>query len=161
MIRAVCLAAAIALGLPLAGATLAADRDPALLRLAEQSGCGGRPLGYVTGYFGAADPASGVFWCRRDERHARDGRVLIVVVDRHSTPRLSCPSVIVAVNEPAELRVRHEQALPLSAFVVRDEPWRTGPVGQVTAGPIVDAVDGAVGEQWVCHQGAWLVRVHH
>lgn len=58
-----------------------ADRDPALLRLAEQSGCGGRPLGYVTGYFGAADPASGVFWC-----------------DRHAPPRLSCPSVIVAID---------------------------------------------------------------
>ncbi|HKC06284.1 MAG TPA: hypothetical protein VKJ67_05455 [Methylomirabilota bacterium] len=37
----------------------------------------------------------------------------------------------------------------------------TGPSGQHTTGPIVDAVDGAVGEQWMCHQGAWLVRVHH
>lgn len=161
MIRAIGLAAAVALGLPLAGSALEADLDPALVRLAEQSGCGSRPLGYVTGYFEAADRASGIFSCRRDEGHARDGRVLIVVVDRHPTTRLSCPSVIVAINEPAELRVRHEPALPLSAFVVRDEPWRTGPPGQVTAGPIVDAVDGAVGEQWVCHQGAWLVRVHH
>jgi hypothetical protein len=25
----------------------------------------------------------------------------------------------------------------------------------------VEAVDGAVAEQWVCHRGAWLVRVHH
>ena len=45
------------------------------------------------------------------------------------------------------------------AIVVR--AWRAGPAGQVTTGPIVDAADGAVGEQWVCHQGAWLVRVHH
>ena len=161
MIRTVCLAAALALGFPLAGPARGADQDPALVRLAEQSGCGGLPLGYVAGYFEPADPASGVFWCRRDERYAQDGRVLIVVVDRHPTRRLSCQSVIVAINEPAELRVRHEQSLPLSAFVVRDEPWRTGPAGQVTAGPIVDAMDGAVGEQWVCHRGAWLVRVHH
>jgi hypothetical protein len=35
--------------------------------------------------------------------------------------------VIVTINELAELRVRHEQSLPLTAFVVRDEPWRTGP----------------------------------
>jgi hypothetical protein len=81
VIRAAGLAAALARGLPLAGAALETDRDPALLRLAEQSGCGGRPLGYVTGYFGAADPASGVFWC-----------------DRHAPPRLSCPSVIVAID---------------------------------------------------------------
>ena len=67
----------------------------------------------------------------------------------------------VAINQPAELRIRHAPALALSAFVVRDEPWRTGPPGQLATGPIVDAVDGAGGEQWVCHRGAWLVRVHH
>ena len=128
MIRTVCLAAALALSFPLAGPARGADQDPALVRLAEQSGCGGRPLGYVAGYF-----------------------VMARITLWHDRRRV----------EPAELRVRHEQSLPLSAFVVRDEPWRTGPAGQVTAGPIVDAVDGAVGEQWVCHRGAWLVRVHH
>ena len=81
-----------------------------------------------------------------------------MVVDRHPTRRLSCPSVIVAINEPAAL---HDARLPLTALVVRHEPWRTGPAGHVTSGPIVNAADGAVGEQWVCHQGAWLVRVHH
>ena len=86
---------------------------------------------------------------------------MIVVVDRHPTRRLECPSVIVAINEPTALRVLHDARLPLTAFVVRHEPWRTGPAGQVTTGPVVDAADGAVGEQWVCHQGAWLVRVHH
>ena len=120
-----------------------------------------RPAPRIRGGLLRTGGSGGVFWCRRDERYAHDGRVLIVVVDRHPTRRLSCQSVIVAINEPAELRVRHEHSLPLSAFVVRDEPWRTGPAGQVTSGPIVDAVDGAVGEQWVCHRGAWLVRVHH
>ncbi len=79
----------------------------------------------------------------------------------HPTRRLSCPSVIVAINEPATLRVLHDARLPLSGFVVRHEPWRTGPASQLTTGPIVDAADGGGGEQWVCHQGAWLVRVHH
>jgi len=161
VIRSACLGVALLLGLALPGTTLAESRDPALVRLAEQSGCSSHPMGYVPGYFVAGDPASGVFWCHRGELYAAEGRVVIVVVDRHPTPRLSCPSVIVAINEPAELRVRHDQTLPLTAFVVRHEPWRTGPAGQVTAGPIVDAVDGAVGEQWVCHRGTWLVRVHH
>jgi hypothetical protein len=161
VIRAACLSVALLLGVPLAGAATEADRDPALVRLAEQSGCSSTPLGYVAGYFAPADPASGIFWCRRGERYAAEGHVVIVVVDRHATRRLPCPSVIVAINEPAALRVLHDARLPLTAFVVRHEPWRTGPVGHVTAGPIVDAADGAVGEQWVCHQGAWLVRVHH
>ena len=161
MIPAAGVVLALLLGLPLAGAALAADRDPALVRLAERSGCSGAPLGYVAGYFSPADPASGIFWCRRGERYAAEGRVVIVVVDRHPTPRLACPSVIVAINEPAGLRVLHDAGLPLTAFVVRHEPWRTGPAGQLTTGPVVDAADGAVGEQWVCHQGAWLVRVHH
>lgn len=161
MIRAAGLVLALLLSLPLAGAALEDNRDPALVRLAEQNGCSAMALGYVTGYFAPADPASGIFWCRRGERYAEEGRVVIVVVDRHPTPRLSCPSVIVAINEPAGLRVLHDARLPLTAFVVRHEPWRTGPAGQVTSGPVVDAADGAVGEQWVCHQGAWLVRVHH
>ena len=54
-----------------------------LVPLAEQSGCSGKPIGYVAGYFLAGDPASGVFWCRRGERYAAEGRVVIVVVDRH------------------------------------------------------------------------------
>jgi hypothetical protein len=161
VIRTAGLALALLLGLPPAGAALEAARDPALVRLAEQSGCSGTPLGYVGGYFAPADPTSGIFWCRRAERYAEEGRVVIVVVDRHPARRLSCPSVIVAINEPSALRVLHDARLPLTAFVVRHEPWRTGPVGQVTSGPIVDAADGAVGEQWICHQGAWLVRVHH
>ena len=132
MIRIAGLGLALLLGLPLSAATLEADRDPALARLAEQSGCTGRPLHYAEGYFSPADPDSGIFWCRRDERHAQEGRVVL-----------------------------HDARLPLTAFVVRHEPWRAGPAGQVTTGPIVDAADGAVGEQWVCHQGAWLVRVHH
>jgi hypothetical protein len=161
VIRAACLGVVLLLGLPLGDAPLEANPDPTLVRLAEQSGCSGAPLGYVAGYFAPADPASGIFWCRRGERYAEEGRVVIVVVDRLPTGRLSCPSLIVAINEPAALRVLHDARLPLSAFVVRHEPWRTGPAGHVTAGPIVDAADGAVGEQWVCHQGAWLVRVHH
>ena len=161
MIRIAGLGLAILLTMPLSGAALGADRDAALDQLAAQSGCSGRPLHYAAGYFSPADPDSGIFWCRRGERHAEDGRVVIVVVDRHPTPRLECPSVIVAINEPAALRVLHDARLPLTAFVVRHEPWRTGPAGQVTTGPVVDAADGAVGEQWVCHQGAWLVRVHH
>lgn len=162
MIRAAGLLLALLLGLSFAGAPLdAGSPEPALVRLAEQSGCSGTPLGYVAGYFSPADPASGIFWCRRGERYAGEGRVVIVVVDRHPTRRLACPSVIVAINEPAALRVLHDARLPLTAFVVRHEPWRTGPVGHVTSGPIVDAADGGVGEQWVCHQGAWLVRVHH
>jgi hypothetical protein len=156
VIRATGLILALLLGVPLAGAALEAPRDPALGHLAEQSGCSGTPLGYVAGYFAPADPASGIFWCRRGERYSEEGRVVIVVVDRHPTP-----SVIVAINEPAARRVLHDARLPLTAFVVRREPWRTGPAGQVTSGPVVDTADGAVGEQWVCHQGAWLVRVHH
>ena len=136
-------------------------QDPALVRLAEQSGCSGTPRGYVPGYFSAGDPSSGVFWCRRGEGYAEQGRVVFVVVDRGPVKRLQCPNVIAAINEPGELRVLHGRPLPLSVFVVRHEPWRRGPAGQVTDGPIVDAVDGAVGEQWVCHQGMWLVRVHH
>lgn len=150
----------LVLGFALAGPAPAAE-DAILLRLAEDNGCRGRPQGYVVGYFAPDDAASGVFWCPRDERFAREGRVVIVVVDRHPARRLACPSAIVAINEPAELRVLREPALPLSAFVVRHEPWRTGPPGQRTAGPVVDAVDGAVGEQWVCHRGTWLVRVYH
>jgi hypothetical protein len=160
LIRPARLRAAVGLGLALAGPA-GASADALLVRLAEESGCAGPPQGYVAGYFSARDAASGVFWCRRDERHAAEGRVVIVVVDRHSTRRLACPSAIVAINEPAELRVLREPALPLSAFVVRHEPWRTGPAGQRTAGPVVEAVDGAVGEQWVCHRGTWLVRVYH
>ncbi|HET9854407.1 MAG TPA: hypothetical protein VFR53_05070 [Methylomirabilota bacterium] len=161
MIRAAGLAMALVLTLPSAGAALEASRDPVVARLAEQSGCSGTPLGYVAGYFAPADPVSGIFWCRRGESYAEEGRVVIVVVDHHPTRRLACPSVIVAINEPAALRVLHDARLPLTAFVVRHEPWRTGPAGQVTSGPVVDAADGAVGEQWICHQGAWLVRVHH
>ena len=161
MIRAAGLVLALLLGLPLAGATNEAGRDPELVRLAEQSGCSGMPRQYAAGYFSPADPDSGVFWCRRGERYAAEGRVVIVVVDRHATRRHACPSVIVAINEPVSLRVLHDARLPLTAFVVRHEPWRTGPAGQITSGPVVDAADGAVGEQWVCHQGAWLVRVHH
>jgi len=161
VIRAACLGVTLLLGLPLAGASLEESSDPALVQLAEQSGCSGTPQSYVTGYFSPADPASGIFWCRRGERHAEEGRVVIVVVDQHPAPRLSCPSVIVAINEPATLRVLHDAKLPLGGFVVGHEPWRTGPPGQVTTGPIVDAADGAVVEQWVGHQGAGLVRVHH
>jgi hypothetical protein len=161
VIRAAGLGLALLLAPPLTAAAPEAHRDPRLVRLAQQSGCAGTPRGYVAGYFSPEDPASGIFWCRRGERYAAEGRVAIVVVDRHPTPRLSCPSVIVAINEPAGLRVLHDRTLPLTAFVVRHEPWRTGPAGQVTAGPIVDAVDGAVGEQWTCHQGTWLVRVYH
>jgi hypothetical protein len=160
LIRSARLGMALALGLAVAGPAEGGD-DAFLGRLARESGCDGPPRGYVPGYFSAQDDSSGVFWCRRDERHAAEGRVVIVVVDRRPTRRLECPRTIVAINEPAALRVRHEPALPLSAFVVRHEPWRTGPPGQLTTGPVVDAVDGAVGEQWVCHRGAWLVRVYH
>ena len=69
--------------------------------------------------------------------------------------------MIVAINEPAALRVLRGQTLQLSAFVDRHRPWLPGPAGQVATGPIVDAVDGDVGEQWICHRGACLVRVHH
>ncbi len=161
MIRAAGLGVTLLLGLLLATVSLEANVDPALVRLAERSGCSGPPLQYAVGYFSPADPDSGIFWCRRGERYAQEGRVVIVVVDRHPTRRLECPSVIVAINEPAALRVLHDTQLPLTAFVVRHEPWRTGPPGQVTTGPVVDAADGAVGEQWVCFRGAWLVRVHH
>lgn len=161
MIRAVGLGAALVLGLAFPAASAEEGRDRALIRLGEQSDCSGKPLGYQPGYFSPDDPASGVFWCRRDERYAADGRFIIVVVDRHPTRRLECPPVIVAINEPSAVRVLRDQTLPLSDFVVRHEPWRKGPGGQSTAGPIVDAVDDGVGEQWVCHRGAWLVRVYH
>jgi hypothetical protein len=155
------LAAALGVGLGLARPAATQSPDPTLLRLAEQSGCTGGPLAYVPGYFAAGDADSAIFWCRRGEAYADQGRVVIVVVDRHPVRRLGCPSVIVAINEPAALRVVREPMLPLSAFVHRQEPWRTGPAGLHTSGPIVDATDGHVGEQWVCHQGEWLVRVYH
>ena len=156
------LIATLALGLGLPGAAASAQGpDPTLDRLAAQSGCTDGPRGYVAGYFAADEPGSGVFWCRRGERYAEEGRVVIVVVDRDGGDRLQCPHVIVAINEPAALRVLREQTLPLSAFVDRHQPWRTGPAGQIAAGPIVDAVDGEVGEQWICYRGAWLVRVYH
>jgi hypothetical protein len=161
LIAAVWLAAALASGLVLSRAAAAQSLDPALLRLAEQSGCTGGPLAYVPGYFAAGDAGSGIFWCRRGEAYAEQGRVVIVVMDRHQVRRLGCPSVIVAINEPSALRVVREPPLPLSAFVHRQEPWRTGPAGRHTSGPIVDATDGDVGEQWVCHDGEWLVRVYH
>jgi hypothetical protein len=157
LIHAACLAA----GLGLPSATAAQSLGSALLRLAEQSGCTGGPLAYAPGYFAAGDAGSGIFWCRRGEAYAEQGRVVIVVVDRHPARRLECPSVIVAINEPSALRVVREPPRPLSAFVHRQEPWRTGPAGLHTSGPIVDATDGDVGEQWVCHQGVWLVRVYH
>jgi hypothetical protein len=157
LIRAACLAA----GLGLPSAIAAQSLDPALLRLAEQSGCTGGPLAYVPGYFAAGDADSAIFWCRRGEAYADQGRVVIVVVDRHPVRRLGCPSVIVAINEPSPLHVVREPPLPLSAFVHRQEPWRTGPAGRHTTDPIVDAADGDVGEQWVCDDGEWLVRVYH
>jgi hypothetical protein len=161
LIAAVCIAAALAAGLGRSNVVAAQSLDPSLLRLAEQSGCTGGPRSHVPGYFAAGDADSGIFWCRRGEAYAEQGRVVIVVVDRHPVRRLGCPSVIVAINEPSALRVVHEPMLPLSAFVHRQEPWRTGPAGLHTSSPIVDATDGDVGEQWVCHQGEWLVRVYH
>jgi hypothetical protein len=155
------LAAALAAGHGLSCAAAAQSPDQALTRLAEQSGCTDGPLDYVPGYFAPGDPDSAIFWCRRGEAYAEHGRVVIVVVDRHPVRRLGCPSVIVAINEPAALRVVREPMLPLSTFVHRQEPWRTGPAGLHTSSPIVDATDGDVGEQWVCHQGEWLVRVYH
>ena len=71
------LIAVLALGLGLPGTAAAQGADPTLARLAAQCGCAGGPLGYVPGYFAADDPGSGVFWCRRDELHAADGRVVI------------------------------------------------------------------------------------
>jgi hypothetical protein len=63
LIRAACLT----VGLGLSGAAAAQSPDPALLRLAEQSGCTGGPLAYVPGYFAAGDADSAIFWCRRGE----------------------------------------------------------------------------------------------
>jgi hypothetical protein len=151
----------LAVSLGLSGAAAAQSPDPALLRLAEQSGCTGGPRSHVPGYFAAGDAGSGIFWCRRGEAYAEQGRVVIVIVDRHPVRRLACPSVIVAINEPSPLHVVREPPLPLSAFVHRQEPWRTGPAGRHTTDPIVDAADGDVGEQWVCDDGEWLVRVYH
>ena len=157
LIRAACLAA----GLGLPSATAAQSLGSALLRLAEQSGCTGGPRSHVPGYFAAGDAGSGIFWCRRGEAYAEQGRVVIVVVDRHPVRRLACPSVIVGINEPFAWHVVQGPPLPLSAFVHRQEPCRTGPAGRHTTDPIVDATDGDVGEQWVCHDGEWLVRVYH
>jgi hypothetical protein len=135
----------------------------AIEQLAKQNGCAGKPTGYVSGYFSPRDTLSGVFWCvprtTNDKR-----RFLIVIADRHAKRQLTCASVLVSINEPRRLRILRAEGYidaELSSFVVHDKPSVMGPRGKYAAGPIIDTGDDAVGEQWFCHRGVWLVRVYH
>lgn len=139
-------------------ATLA---DPALLRLAQKSGCNGGPVEYVPGYFLPADTSSGVFWCRRAGKSYEEGRFLIVIVDRRGNQRHTCPPAVTSINQPKRLRILREEKIPLEWFADRDKPSVAGPSGQYAASPIIDTGDDGAGEQWVCHKGRWLVRVYH
>jgi hypothetical protein len=131
-----------------------------LANLAKANGCKGEPTSYVSGYFSPGDKLSGVFWCARN-LEAESDRFLIVVVDRHPRSQLKCPSVLRSINPPRQLRILRDRRIPLSEFVVRNKPSQEGPAGKHTTGPVIDTGDDAVGEQWFCHNGAWLVRVYH
>ena len=139
----------------------AQDAAASLQRLAKEKGCAGKPNDYVSGYFSPGDAMSGVFWCvPRNTNDTR--RFLIVVVDRHATPQLRCPSALVSINQPLGLRIlRGEGYVELSEFAVRNKPSMNGPKKKYAVGPIIDTGDDGVGEQWFCHNGAWLVRVYH
>jgi hypothetical protein len=145
--------------LPVCGA--ADDRtEISLANLAKASGCKGEPTSYVSGYFSPDDKLSGVFWCTRDPE-AEGDRFLIVVVNRHPQRQLRCPSVLRSANPPQQLRILRDKRIPLSEFVVRNNPSQEGPSGRYTTGSVIDTGDDAVGEQWFCYNGAWLVRVYH
>jgi hypothetical protein len=153
------LLALLGVALPVRGA--ADDRAGiSLANLAKASGCKGEPTSYISGYFSPDDKLSGVFWCTRDPE-AESDRFLIVVVNRHPRSPLKCPSVLRSVNPPQQLRILRDKRIPLSEFVVRNKPSQEGPPGKYTTGPVIDTGDDAVGEQWFCHNGAWLVRVYH
>jgi len=130
-----------------------------LVKVAKASGCKGEPTGYVSGYFSPDDKLSGVFWCTARPGADSDTH-LIVVVDRHPGGRLKCPSILRSLNPPLQLRILRDKQLPLSWFVVRNNPSQEGPVGY-TSGPVIDTGDDGVGEHWFCHNGVWLVRVYH
>ncbi len=152
-----------ALAWTLPGPASAEPADGELVRLARVAGCSTGPRDYVAGYWAADDPSSGIFWCRRDERHVAEGLVVIVVVERKKPRRLRCPASVASINEPDGLRILRDERTPLSWFVDRHAPWRKGPANLTTSGPVIDvgAEGSGSGEQWVCHRGVWLVRVYH
>ena len=59
------------------------------------------------------------------------------------------------------LRILRDAQVPLSWFHSPSDWEKTGPVGRDTTGPIIDTGDGGIGEQWICHDGAWLLHVYH
>ena len=151
------LAGAAALGTPLR----AEDNGAAqLARTAAAKGCQAGPTDYVAGYFEPDDALSGVFWCRANLDDL-DPQFLIIVVDQHSQRRMSCPDTMQSVNRPLGLRILRDAQVPLSWFHSPSDMAKTGPVGRYTTGPVIDTGDGGIGEQWICHDGAWLLHVYH
>ena len=138
----------------------AEDFSTDVARLASAKGCRAEPSNYVAGYFETEDPLSGVFWCRANLDDL-DPRYLIVVVDRHPGRRLSCPDTMESVNRPLGLWIVRDAQVPLSSFHFPSEWSRVGPVSRLATGPVIDTGDGGIGEQWICHEGAWLVHVYH
>jgi hypothetical protein len=160
-LRAVLLAGAIAAGAGPASGLEAGGLDVAqLARTATAKGCKTGPTDYVAGYFAPDDTLSGVFWCRANLDDL-DPQFLIIVVDQHSWRRMSCPHTMQSVNRPLGLRILRDAQVPLSWFHSPSDMAKTGPVGGYTTGPVIDTGDGGVGEQWICHDGAWLVYVYH
>lgn len=150
-----------ALGMPLATRLEANDPStPQLSTTAKAKGCKDGPSDYVAGYFTPGDVLSGVFWCR-STLNEDDPHFLIVVIDRHAPRRLKCPDAMVSVNRPLGLRVLHAVQVPLSAFTAPAGSGKTRPTARFPTGPVIDTGDGGIGEQWICHEGAWHVRVYH
>lgn len=133
---------------------------PELAEIAKAIGCKDEPSDYVAGYFRSDDRLSGVFWCRA-KLDEFDPEFLIVVVDRHARRLLACPDAMVSVNRPLGLRILRDRQVPLSWFVPPYASAGTGPDGPYARGPLIDTGDESIGEQWICHEGAWIVHVYH
>jgi len=160
-LRAVLLTGVILAGAGLATGLEAGSLDVAqLARAATAKGCKAEPTDYVPGYFGPDDTLSGVFWCRANLDDL-DPQFLIVVVGQHPRRRMSCPDTMQSVNRPLGLRILRDAQMPLPWFHSPSDLAKTGPVGRHTTGPVIDTGDGGIGEQWICHDGAWLVHVYH
>lgn len=139
---------------------VAEDLPAQLARTAAAKGCQAPPTDYVAGYFGADDSLGGVFWCRANLDDL-DPRYLIIVVDRDTGRRMSCPNTMESVNRPLGLRILRDVRVLLSQFHSPSEWAKVGPIGRFATGPVIDTGDGGIGEQWICYDGAWLVHVYH
>lgn len=160
-LRALVLAGAIVAGAGLVSGLEAESLNVAqLARTAAAKGCQAGPTDYVAGYFEPDDALSGVFWCRANLDDL-DPQFLIIVVEQHARRRMSCPDTMQSVNRPLGLRILRDAQVPLSWFHSPSDWEKTGPVGRHTTGPIIDTGDGGIGEQWICHDGAWLLHVYH